>query len=69
MIPDPITLFIVVKFGVPVMLWQKSVQIQFRDMRTCQETALQLRQLARTAQNELYVEVMSCVRQRGGKKK
>jgi hypothetical protein len=69
MIPDPITLFIVVKFGVPVMLWQKSVQIQFRDMRTCQETALQLRQLARTAQNELYVEVMSCVRQRGGKTK
>jgi hypothetical protein len=69
MIPDPITLFIVVKFGIPVMLWQKSVQIQFRDMRTCQETALQLRQLARTAQNELYVEVMSCVRQKGGKKK
>ena len=69
MIPDPITLFIVVKFGIPVMIWQKSVQIQFRDMRTCQETALQLRQLARTAQNELYVEVMSCVRQRGEKKK
>jgi len=69
MIPDPVTLFIVVKFGIPVMIWQKSLQIQFRDMRTCQETSLQLRQLARTAQNELYVEVMSCVRQRGGKKK
>jgi hypothetical protein len=69
MIPDPVTLYIVVKFGVPVMLWQKSVQIQFRDMRTCQETALQLKRLAATAQNELYVEIMSCRRQKGGKKK
>lgn len=66
---DLVTLYIVVRFGVPVMVWQKSLQIQFRDMRTCQETAQQLKQLASRAQNELYVEIMSCVRQGGGKKK
>jgi hypothetical protein len=64
---DLVTLYIVVKFGVPVMIWQKSLQIQFRDMRTCQETAQQLKRLASTAQNELYIELMSCVRQKGKK--
>lgn len=66
---DLVTLYIVVKFGVPVMLWQKTLVINFRDMRTCQETAGQLRELAASAQQELSVQIMRCVRQRGERRK
>lgn len=63
-----VSLYIVVKFGVPVMIWSKSIQIDFRDMRTCKETAQQLERVASRHMGELSVEVMQCIRQKGQKK-
>jgi len=65
---DFVTLYIVVKFGVPVMIWQKTILIHFRDMRTCQETSLQLKDMAKKVPNELSIELIRCIRQGGQKK-
>lgn len=57
---DPIILYIIAKYGIP-MLFQKTLTIEFRDMRTCYETAVQIKHLASHATTELHIERLECI--------